>query len=70
MVCDWAESAFSHLRKACPDFPSEHLIVGDFFKLDLQVDLILEQTFFCAISPKQRMDYAQHSANLLVPGEN
>lgn len=68
LVCDWAETSFYHLRKACPNFPKKHLIVGDFFALDLQVDLILEQTFFCAISPKQRMDYALQSANLLVPG--
>ncbi|KAA3638247.1 MAG: SAM-dependent methyltransferase [Bacteroidetes bacterium] len=68
LVCDWAESSFSHLREACPHFPAEHQIVGDFFELDQQVDLILEQTFFCAISPKQRMDYARQSANLLVTG--
>ncbi len=67
-VCDWAESAFSKLRSTCPDFPKDHQLIGDFFDLDIQVDLILEQTFFCAISPDQRADYARKSAQLLSTG--
>lgn len=67
-VCDWAPSAFGYLRREAPDFPEAHLIVADFFKLDLQVDLILEQTFFCAIAPELREAYAEKTAGLLAAG--
>ena len=67
-VCDWAPSAFQYLRQEAPDFPEAHLIAGDFFKLDLEVDLILEQTFFCAIAPEQREAYAAKTASLLSSG--
>lgn len=67
-VCDWAPSAFQYLRREAPDFPEAHLVVADFFKLELQVDLILEQTFFCAISPELREAYAEKTAGLLAAG--
>lgn len=37
----------------------------DFFKINATFDLILEQTFFCALSPELRLDYVQKSADLL-----
>lgn len=67
-VCDWAPLAFTHLRQNAPDFPENNLLVADFFTLDLQVDLILEQTFFCAIDPALRPNYVAHAAKLLAPG--
>ncbi|NUO02599.1 MAG: SAM-dependent methyltransferase [Saprospiraceae bacterium] len=67
-VCDWAPSAFQYLRKEAPDFPEGHLLVADFFKLELEVDLILEQTFFCAIQPELRKAYALKTAELLAAG--
>ena len=66
-VCDWAPSAFEHLKKRAPDFPPDHLLVADFFELDFQVDLIIEQTFFCAINPNLRTQYVQKAQNLLLP---
>ncbi len=66
-VCDWAPAAFDFLKSKIPDFPEVNLVCSDFFKLDLQVDLILEQTFFCAIEPHQRSAYAQKAAALLRP---
>jgi len=66
-VCDWAEDAFQLLRTQVPDFPTEHQLVQNFFELDLTVDLILEQTFFAAIRPEQRPDYARKAAELLAP---
>ncbi|MCB0651820.1 MAG: SAM-dependent methyltransferase [Saprospiraceae bacterium] len=67
-VCDWAPTAFKHLDRSCPDFPSAHKLVNDFFKLELSVDLILEQTFFCAIPPSLRPDYARKASELLADG--
>lgn len=68
LVCDWAPSAFKGLLQDAPGFPQEHLIVSDFFALDRPFDLLIEQTFFCAIDPAQRPDYARQAARLLRPG--
>jgi SAM-dependent methyltransferase len=45
-----------------------NIIHGDFFDHHLQYDLILEQTFFCALHPSLRLNYALHMKKLLVPG--
>ena len=68
-VCDWASTAFAYLRSAAPDFPAEHLLVGDFFALPLQAefDLVLEQTFFCAIDPQLRPRYVEKMHSILRP---
>ncbi|MEL7424968.1 MAG: methyltransferase domain-containing protein [Bacteroidota bacterium] len=70
MVCDWAATAFDHLRASAPNFPEEHLLVGDFFDLPLsgEVDLVLEQTFFCAIDPSLRPRYVEKMYSILRPG--
>lgn len=44
------------------------LICGDFFKLEGKYDLILEQTFFCALSPSLRRAYVEKMHSLLAPG--
>lgn len=41
------------------------LILGDFFDHQGQYDLIVEQTFFCALDPKRRPAYIQKMAALL-----
>lgn len=41
--------------------------ISIFFKLENRFDLILEQTFFCALDPKLRRDYVNQMANLLTP---
>lgn len=69
-VCDWADSAFDHLRQTVPDFPEDHLLVSDFFELPLEddIDLVLEQTFFCAIDPSLRPRYVEKMHRILKPG--
>lgn len=67
-VLDWAALAIENFRKRCPDFPQEHLVTGDFFQHEGVYDLILEQTFFCALPPAMRADYVQKTADLLAPG--
>ena len=64
-VCDWAEEAISRYKNDVPEFPKSQLIIGDFFELDGQFDLIIEQTFFCALDPQLRPQYAQKMAELL-----
>ncbi|MBL7775420.1 MAG: methyltransferase domain-containing protein [Saprospiraceae bacterium] len=41
---------------------------ADFFELSGPFDLILEQTFFCALHPSQRPDYIRKMQALLAPG--
>ncbi|NII25783.1 methyltransferase [Pseudoflavitalea sp. X16] len=44
------------------------IITGDFFALEGQYDLIIEQTFFCALQPSLRKDYMHKMYELLKPG--
>lgn len=37
----------------------------DFFELEGKYDLIIEQTFFCALHPSQRMEYVRKSKSIL-----
>lgn len=65
-LIDYSETALSQFSLRVPDFPKTNLICGDFFNHHLKYDLILEQTFFCAINPKLRSNYAQHCSELLT----
>lgn len=68
-VCDLAPSALQNLKTRCPQFPESQLIEGDFFTLqEKDFDLILEQTFFCAIHPSLRKQYFETMHRLLKPG--
>ena len=67
-VCDWAEASFRYLRENTEGFPESHLLCGDFFLLEGSYDLILEQTFFCAIDPSKRTDYLLTAKRLLKDG--
>jgi SAM-dependent methyltransferase len=44
------------------------IVTGDFFEQQQQYDLILEQTFFCALDPSMREQYVQKMYELLKPG--
>jgi len=45
-----------------------NIITADFFEHSGQYDLILEQTFFCALHPSQRSAYVEKMNRLLKPG--
>jgi SAM-dependent methyltransferase len=74
-VCDMAQEPLLNLKKRCPDIKNENLVLGDFFELDTFLinklsptfDLILEQTFFCAIDPSLRQTYAEKMHKYLKP---
>lgn len=51
-----------------PHFPAEHLLEGDFFDLSDTFDLMVEQTFFCALDPALRPAYVRQAAAVLKPG--
>lgn len=67
-VVDLAGAAFGHLLSRCPEFPREHLHQADFFAHAGRYDLIVEQTFFCALDPRLRPQYVKHMHELLHPG--
>ncbi|MFK8045563.1 MAG: methyltransferase domain-containing protein [Crocinitomicaceae bacterium] len=50
-----------------PAFPKNHIFNEDFFDFDEQFDMVLEQTFFCAIDPSRRNDYVKKMSQLLKP---
>jgi SAM-dependent methyltransferase len=58
-------SAISSFKKRCPDFPNNHIIHSNFFDIEGQYDLILEQTFFCALDPYYRNNYVEQMTKLL-----
>lgn len=67
-LLDLASSPLKNFKEKVSDFPEEQLIHRDFFEHQDQYDLIVEQTFFCAIEPEMRKAYAQHTKDLLKPG--
>ncbi|MCP4441816.1 MAG: methyltransferase domain-containing protein [Aureispira sp.] len=65
-VCDWAQEPLDNLKKRVPTFPSEHLLCANFFELEEKdFDYIIEQTFFCALPPAMRPQYAEKMRELL-----
>lgn len=63
-VVDLAKQPLAHL--ASKGFPKERLLQTNFFELHhLQFDLILEQTFFCALNPTLRQNYVVQMHHLL-----
>ncbi len=65
-VIDLARQPLNRMLKEIPDFPQKQLIKGDFFAQDYQdFDLVIEQTFFCALDPVLRGDYVKKMHELL-----
>lgn len=65
---DVAPEARAAFFERVPDFPEEHYLIGDFFDHRGTYDRIVEQTFFCALRPDLRGDYAAKMGELLRPG--
>lgn len=65
-VVDVSKIPLENLKKRIPDFPSSQLIHANFFELEDSFDLIIEQTFFCAIDPNLRSKYALKINHLLT----
>lgn len=67
-LVDVAAAPLLNFAQRVPDFPKQQLLHQDFFSLTGEYDLIVEQTFFCAIPPALRPDYASQCASLLKEG--
>ena len=64
-VIDIAEEPIKHLKSKNPSISPSFFITDDFFNLNEQFDLIIEQTFFCALSPVLRKKYVEKMNDLL-----
>ena len=64
-VIDLSQTALLNIKTRVPSFPEHHLIHGDFFDINITFDLIIEQTFFCAINPILRTTYAEKAFKML-----
>ena len=67
-VLDISPVPLNNLQKRVPDFPSRQLLCENFFSHSGQYDLIIEQTFFCALHPSERNQYVTQMLALLKPG--
>jgi SAM-dependent methyltransferase len=65
-LLDWSELALENFSKRNPYFPEKNPICGNFFEHKNKYDLIIEQTFFCAINPSERKKYAEKIYELLT----
>ena len=66
-ILDYSETALNEFKIRVPEFPTNQIHVGDFFTHQGSYDLILEQTFFCAIQPVLRQNYVRKVKELLKP---
>lgn len=65
-LVDISLEAVNRLRERMP--AEIEILHQDFFELDTTYDLILEQTFFCALDPSMRDRYAEKMYELLNEG--
>ena len=65
-VVDISAYPLDNFRRQYPDFPQAQLLHQNFFAHQSTYDLILEQTFFCALLPELRPHYAQQMHQLLA----
>jgi thiopurine S-methyltransferase len=64
---DLSSCAADLFKEICPLFPKDQILTGDFFSLKkpLFFDVIIEQTFFCAIHPVLRPNYVEKTNEIL-----
>lgn len=65
-VIDLVRQPLDNLLKRVPNFPKNNLTQDDFFNLNQTFDLIIEQTFYCALNPTLRDDYVRKMHDILT----
>jgi methyl halide transferase len=66
-LIDIAPEAAQKLREKFSNTPEIKVLCADFFEHTGVYDLVVEQTFFCAIDPHLRPHYVEKMASLLNP---
>ncbi len=64
-VLDYAKEPLNNFSQRVTAFPKDKLIHQDFFLHEGSYDLIIEQTFFCALHPSLREKYVEKMHELL-----
>lgn len=64
-VLDFSKKAINNFSSRVPVFPKDNLLCEDFFNISGNYDLIIEQTFFCAINKSKRFEYVNKIHSLL-----
>jgi SAM-dependent methyltransferase len=64
-VIDIAPTLIENLSIKFENNPNITILLGDFFEHEGKYDLIIEQTFFCALSPTMRQQYVLKMHQLL-----
>jgi len=67
-VLDIATTVLESFKKRFTYFPETHFFNENFFEHKHKYDLIIEQTFFCALDPSLRKNYVETIHSLLNPG--
>ncbi|WP_196892548.1 methyltransferase domain-containing protein [Aureivirga marina] len=64
-ILDIAKNPLDNFKEKHPTFPKKHIIQSDLFQYENSFDLIIEQTFFCALNPELRVNYIEKMHDLL-----
>jgi len=64
-LIDIAPALVGKLQSKYANNPHIQVVLGDFFEFEGQFDVIIEQTFFCAIQPYMRSEYVKRMRKLL-----
>lgn len=68
-LCDWAQAPLDNFAAQNPNFPQKQLICANFFDLqENDFDYVIEQTFFCALDPTLRPQYALKMSQIIKKG--
>lgn len=65
-VIDIAPTPVAVLKEKFKDNPNIKIVLGDFFEHQGKYDVIIEQTFFCALPPTMRQKYVSKMHQLLA----
>lgn len=64
-LIDIAPTLVENLQKKFKNFPNIKIVLGDFFAHQGKYDLVIEQTFFCALPPTMRQKYVVEMHKIL-----
>jgi methyl halide transferase len=67
-ILDFSPVPLDNFIKEYPYFPKDQIHQEDFFHHQQKYDLVLEQTFFCSLSPSLRKNYVKKMKEIIVPG--
>ncbi len=67
-ILDFAQEPLNNLRKQLPELKEATYLNQNYFDHTGAYDIIIEQTFFCALEPRFRESYVEKSFELLNKG--